>query len=40
MTSVFAHRRYLDDDPIAFAIKDRPSLLVLGLVSALILLAA
>ena len=37
---LMAHRRYMDDDPILFAIKDRPSLFVLGLVGALVLLAA
>ena len=37
---LMAHRRYMDDDPIVFAIKDRPSLFVLGLVGALVLLAA
>ncbi|MCP4618160.1 MAG: UbiA family prenyltransferase [Bradyrhizobium sp.] len=37
---LMAHRRYMDDDPIVFAIKDRPSLFILGLVVALVLLAA
>jgi len=37
---LMAHRRHMDDDPIVFAIKDRPSLVILGLVGALVLLAA
>lgn len=36
---LMAHRRHMDDDPIVFALKDRPSLIVLGLVGALALIA-
>ena len=36
---LMAHRRYMDDDPIVFAFKDRPSLIILGLVGALVLIA-
>lgn len=36
---MMAHRRHMDDDPIVFAMKDRPSLVVLGLVGALVLIA-
>lgn len=37
---MMAHRRYMDDDPIVFAMKDRPSLVILALVSALALIAS
>jgi 4-hydroxybenzoate polyprenyltransferase len=37
---LMAHRRHMDDDPIIFAIKDRPSLIILGLVGILVLIAA
>lgn len=36
---LMAHRRHMDDDPIVFAFKDRPSLIILGLVGALALIA-
>ncbi len=36
---LMAHRRHMDDDPIVFAIKDQPSLVILGLVGALALIA-
>lgn len=36
---LMAHRRHMDDDPIVFAFKDRPSLIILGLVGVLALIA-
>jgi hypothetical protein len=36
---LMAHRRFMDDDPILFALKDRPSLIVLGLVCLIVLAA-
>jgi 4-hydroxybenzoate polyprenyltransferase len=36
---LMAHRRHMDDDPIVFALKDRPSLIVLGLVCLIVLAA-
>lgn len=36
---LMAHRRHMDDDPIVFAFRDRPSLIILALVGALVLIA-
>jgi 4-hydroxybenzoate polyprenyltransferase len=37
---IMAHRRLMDDDPILFALKDRNSWLALGLIGAIMLIAA
>jgi 4-hydroxybenzoate polyprenyltransferase len=36
---LMAHRRLIDDDPVLFALRDRPSWMTLGLIGLLVLIA-
>jgi hypothetical protein len=36
---MMAHRRLMDDDPVLFVLRDRPSLITFGLIGLVVLLA-